>query len=89
MSDTFYLLSALAAVGGCINELPSNGGIAKAKGRWQNGSAYNILIAVVLRCRGSDIQSDTTGVVGNLSSNWINLVEQSITGADLSDTVIC
>jgi hypothetical protein len=74
---------------GTINELPCNGGIAKAKGGWQNGGTRDVLVAVILRFWCGDIQSNTASIVGNLGSDWINLVEQSITGTDLSDTIMC
>ena len=82
------MLSALGAVGGCINELPCNGGVAKAKGGRQNGGARDVLVAVILRFRCSDIQCDAAGIVGNPGGNGL-ISEQSITGIDLSDTVIC
>ena len=44
-------------------------------------------VTVVLRCRGGNIQSNTASSCGNLSGNRINLIEQSITGTDLSDTL--
>jgi hypothetical protein len=89
LSDTDYLLSALVAVGGSINELPCNGGIAKTKGGRQNGGSRDVLVAVVLRFWCGKSQSDAARVVCNLGGNWLESVEQSITGADLSDTIMC
>jgi hypothetical protein len=75
-------------VASTIGKFPCNGGVAKAKGGRQISSARDVLVAIILRFWCSDIQSNTASVVGNLGSNWFNM-EQSITGADLSDTVIC
>ncbi len=68
------MLSALAAVGGSINKLPRNGSVTKAKGGRQNGSTYNVLVAVVLRCRGGNSQSNTAGIIGNFSGNRLDCV---------------
>jgi hypothetical protein len=82
------LVSTSRCIASTIGKLPCNGGVAKAKGGRQNGGTRNILVTVILRFWCSDIQSDAARVVCNLGGNWINL-EQSITGTDLSDTVIC
>ena len=63
--------------GGCINELPCNGGVAKTEGGWQNGGTRDVLVAIILRFRCSDIQSDAASIVGNLGSNWFNINSQS------------
>ena len=67
------MLSALGAVGGSINKLPCNGGVAKTKSRWQHGGTRDILVAVVFSFRCSNIQSDAASVIRNLGGNWINL----------------
>jgi hypothetical protein len=62
----------LGAVRGCINKLPCNGGIAKAKGGRQNGGTRNILVAVILRFWCCKTQSDAARVIGNFSSDWLD-----------------
>ena len=73
LSSHCYLLSA-GAVGGCINELPSNGGVAKTKGGRQNGGTRDVLVAVVLRFGAVIVRSDATSVVSNFGGNWLNCV---------------
>ncbi len=68
------MLSALGAVGGSINKLPCNGGITKTKGGRQIGSAHDVLVAIILRFRCSDIQSNAASIVCNLGSNWLDCV---------------
>jgi hypothetical protein len=81
-------LGASRCVASTIGKIPCNSGIAKTKGGRQNRQYLHVLVAVVLRFWCGNSQSDAASIVGNFGSNWLNC-EQSITGTDLSDTVIC
>ncbi len=65
-------LSASHCIARIIGKLPCNRGIAKAKGRRQNGGTYNVLVTVVLRFWCGNGQCDAASVIGNFGSDWIN-----------------
>ncbi len=68
------MLSALAAVRGSINKLPSNGGITDTKGGRQNGDARDILVTVVFSFWCGKGQCNTASIVGNFGSDWLDCV---------------
>jgi hypothetical protein len=82
-------LGASGCVARIISKFPNNGGVAKAKGGRQNGGAYVMSLSQLSLAFGAVIVRAIRQELSVISAVIGLILEQSITGADLSDTVIC